>query len=65
MKEMKIKLDDNEENIIKEFKELEELTSKEKAIKLLISKSLKFIPELEERIKSKQKYKKKQNAKKS
>jgi hypothetical protein len=60
MKEMRVGLDEQEENIIKEFKELEDLTSKEKAIKRLIKKSLALIPELQERIKSKQKYKKKQ-----
>lgn len=60
MKEMKVNLDDKEESIIKEFKELEELSSKEKAIKLLISKAPNLIPELKERIKSKEKYKKKQ-----
>ena len=64
MKEMKVKLDDKEENIIKEFQGLEELTSKEKAIKSLILKSPTLIPELKERIKSKDKYKKKQNGKK-
>lgn len=60
MKETRVNLDEQEENIIKEFKELENLTSKEKAIKQLIKKSLTLIPELQERIKAKEKYRKKQ-----
>lgn len=61
MTRVAVNLTDKEEEIIKEFKELENLNSKEKAIKFLISKSPNLISELDERIKTKQKYLKKQN----
>ena len=60
MKEIRVSLDEQEDNIIKEFKELEDLTSKEKAIKKLIMEIPEIIPEIQERIKSKEKYKRKQ-----
>ena len=55
-----VSLNEQEGMILNEFKILEDLRSKEKAIRQLIIKSPKLIPELRERINTKDKYKKKQ-----